>query len=412
MQPKRIVIVTGAHLCRNPRVVKEAKTLGEAGYEVSVVAPLTSDSLMDDDAAILANAPFDRVVSLDVRESRGLRGRFGRARRRIANEINHRTGAELSDELGYGVRAALRKARSIDADLFIGHQETGAWVCWKLMQEGRRVAADLEDWYSRDLLPEAQRGRPVRLLDRCERDLVRNASYVVTTSNAMADSMADAYGKRPDVVYNAFPFADRASIDGLRKDRLDDRPSLFWFSQTIGPGRGLEALVDAVRALDLPVQLHLRGNVEGDYKRSLLARFGDSSNHDLLFHALVPPPELLSRIAEHDVGFALEDEEPPSRDLTITNKILQYLQGGLAVVATPTSGQREVFEHSDGAVTLSPPTERDLSQVIQRLLADQGRLGSARMAALDLARTCFCWEMQADRLLALVDGSLRSSVHR
>ena len=38
MNTKKILILTSAHLCRNPRVVKEATTLGAAGYDVTVMS--------------------------------------------------------------------------------------------------------------------------------------------------------------------------------------------------------------------------------------------------------------------------------------------------------------------------------------------------------------------------------------
>jgi glycosyltransferase involved in cell wall biosynthesis len=411
MRQTRIVIVTGAHLCRNPRVVKEAHALGEAGYDVSVLAPLTQDELIEDDAAILEGAPFRRVVSCDVRPSSGFRSTIGRGTRRLALEANRHIGLQRPEELGYGVRAALKKARALNADYYMGHQEVGAWVCWKLMEEGRAVGADLEDWYSRDLLPEHRAGRPVELLERVEHDLVLHARHVTTTSNAMADAMAEAYGRRPEVVYNAFPWADREQMDGLRKDRLpDDRPSLFWFSQTIGPGRGLEELVDAVRGLEVPVQLHLRGNVDPAYRDSLLARLGASSPHDLRFHSLVSPSELLSRIAEHDIGLALELSEPPSRDLTITNKILQYLQGGLAVVATASRGQEEVATFSSGAVRLCDGSPEELARELHTLLTDVKRLTEARRYGLDAARQVFSWEVQQGKLLELVSESVQKPI--
>jgi glycosyltransferase involved in cell wall biosynthesis len=403
VQSNRIVIITGAHLCRNPRVVKEAQALGEAGYDVSVLAPLTQDELMEDDTAILEGASFRRVVSCDVRPSSGFQSTIGRGTRRLALEANRRLGLQLPEELGYGVRASLRRARAMDADYYIGHQEVGAWVCWKLMKEGRAVGADLEDWYSRDLLPENRVGRPVELLDRVEGDLVCRARHVTTTSNAMADAMAEAYGRRPEVIYNAFPWADREHMDGSRKDRLpDDRPSLFWFSQTIGPGRGLEELIDAVRSLEVRVQLHLRGNVDRAYRDSLLARLGSSSPHAIRFHSLVSPGELLSRIAEHDIGLALELREPPSRDLTITNKILQYLQGGLAVVGTDTLGQREVATTAVGAVRLCTGTPSELVTELNMLLKDVKLLKEARLAGLEAARQAFSWETQQSYLLGLV----------
>jgi glycosyltransferase involved in cell wall biosynthesis len=405
----KIVIVTGAHLCRNPRVVKEATTLGAAGYDVSVLAPLASDELMDDDAEILKGAPYKRIVSCDVRPSAGVGSTLGRGIRRLAHEGNRRLGLSLPEELGYGVRASLRKARALNADYYIGHQEVGAWVCWKLMREGRAVGADLEDWYSRDLLPENRAGRPVALLDRCEGDLVREARHVVTTSNAMADAMAEAYGRRPDVIYNAFPWTDRDSIDGLRNDRLDDdRPSLFWFSQTIGPGRGLEELVRALNHIESQVQLHLRGNADREYADHLGGLLKGGPYHTLIIHPLVSPKEILSRIVEHDIGFALEPAEPDNKDLTVSNKIFHYLQAGLAVVATPTAGQREVAMHAYGGVTLAGGEERDLAQAIQQLLLDRERLAQAKMNALKAARSVFCWEMESQKLLALVDRAINT----
>ena len=54
-------------------------------------------------------------------------------------------------------------------------------------------------------------------------------------------------------------------------------------------------------------------------------------------------------IATYDVGLALEPNTPLNKDLTISNKILQYLNAGLAVFATPTQGQREVLSHEASA---------------------------------------------------------------
>lgn len=404
---KHVVIITGAHLCRNPRVVKEATALGNAGYKVTVVAPVLEDALMDVDAEILEVAPYARVISADVRDSRGLRGRVGRIHKRLANEINYRARTQLPDELGYGVRAALGKARSLDADLYIGHQEVGAWVAWKLMSEGRRVAADLEDWYSRDLLPEAIKGRPNKLLNRCEGDLVREAAYVTTTSKAMADAMERAYGRRPDVVYNAFPWADREQLDGLRWARHDDdRPSLFWFSQTIGPGRGLEMLIDALADVTQPVQLHLQGNLVPEFDSKLLERLDANSVHSIDFHPLVAPGELLSRIAEHDIGLALEPSVPLNKELTISNKILQYLLGGLAVVATPTAGQKEVSALAGDGVLHTERTAGDLAECITSLIGSPERLRRAKRLSLQAAESVFSWEVQEEVLLRLVSTSL------
>ena len=141
--------------------------------------------------------------------------------------------------------------------------------------------------------------------------------------------------QQPTVVYNAFPWSDRESIDGLFKDRRDRRlPSIHWFSQTLGHGRGLEDLIAALPLLKHEAEIHLRGKPVSGFENWLAHRVPEAWRGRIKVHGLVSNAELLSRIAEHDIGFAGETPLIRSKDLTVSNKILYYLLAGLAVVAS------------------------------------------------------------------------------
>ncbi len=404
----RIAIATGAHLCRNPRVVKEATALRDAGHDAVVLGPALDEALVEEDARLAREGGFEHRFVVDVR--RGARGRERhRLVRRAATEAVARLGWERPEALGYGVRRTLDAARAERADLTIGHQEIGVYVAAQLGREGRRVGADIEDWHSEDQLQSAAT-RPRRLLRASETALVREAAHVTTTSQALADALAKAAGARtPAVLYNAFPWADRAALDGRAVDRPagGERASLHWVSQTVGQGRGLSTLCEALAAVARPVDLHLRGRTSAEDEAWLRARFPAAPGHRLLLHGLVPPGKLLSRIAEHDVGLALEEYEPPSRNLTVTNKILHYLLAGLAVVATDTAGQREVAAQAPGAVALCRGGDADsLAAALNTLLAAPEALGTARAAALDAAEATFSWERQVPVLLESIERAL------
>lgn len=402
-----ICLVSGAHSCRNPRVVKEANALSNAGYDVVVVRPVLSDALEQEDQALTTDAVWETVHSVDLRV--WMAGTVARLQGKAGTQLTA-WGWERPEALGYGMHATLRQARDLQADLYIGHQEVGAWVVWRLMQEGYRVGADIEDWYSRDLLPEARSGRPLRLLHRIEGDLLRHAPHVTTTSHVMAEAMATVYrAPKPTVIYNAFPWNDREAIDGryIDRDPADKRPSLHWVSQTIGPGRGLEDLCKALTQVNTPVQVHLRGQCRAAYREQLTQAFPEHKGHSLFLHALVPPAQLLSRIAEHDFGLALEDYTPPSRNLTVTNKILHYLLGGLAVLATDTAGQKEVARAAPAAVVTFPADDPTaMADALNRLLERPEAVPQARRAARAAARDTFCWEQQAPTLVRSVRSSL------
>lgn len=398
----RIAIVTGAHLCRNPRVVKEADALTAAGYEVTVLGPVLSPEIDEIDRVLLASRPWRREVTVDLST---LPGYLDRVRRRAGMETVRRVGHQSPDALGYGLRVALRKAVSLQPDLVIGHQEVGLWVASRMRRRGFTAGVDFEDWYSRDLLPEARVGRPVALLEDLEREMLSHGDPVFTTSDAMGAAMAAALGGRcPVTIYNAFPWADRDTIDGRSVDRSDrGRRALYWVSQTVGPGRGLDLLLRALARVKTPLDVHVRGSRSPETQLWLERTFPRSSGHRLYLHDLVPPGELLSRLTEHDIGLALEEASPPSRDLTITNKILHYLLGGLAVIATATQGQREVARLAPGAVRLlEAGTEEELATHIEELVESPTAMQRCRDAAVRAAEQVFCWERQESRLVAAV----------
>ena len=182
----------------------------------------------------------------------------------------------------------------------------------------------------------------------------------------MSDALSNEFGCFPPaVVYNAFPWADRRALDGRKLDRQDlTVRSIHWFSQTLGPGRGLEDLLSALPLLQHDVEVHLRGNPSNGLASWLGVRTPKRWLKRIVLHHPVSPAELLSRIAEHDIGFAGETTNIRSRDLTVTNKILYYL----------------------------------LAAALER----------AKAAALAAAEQTFCWERQENVLLDSVARALSS----
>ena len=62
MARHKILILTSAHLCRNPRVVKEATALGSAGHDVTVMSISVQQRFERMDRELMRGLPFKRVV--------------------------------------------------------------------------------------------------------------------------------------------------------------------------------------------------------------------------------------------------------------------------------------------------------------------------------------------------------------
>lgn len=403
MIPSRILIVSGAALSRNPRVLKEAAALAGAGHAVTVLTLRNHVAAEACDREIMATARFQRIV-LDVTQVPGASpaGIFlRRARSTTARWMASWLGRESLETIGPAAEL-LAIARRQTADLVIGHTELGLWVTARLLAEGRKVAADFEDWHSEDLSPADRTGRPVRLLRATECALLRGAAYATTTSEALAGALQQAGGgRRPVVITNSSPLQP-APRDGPP----GEPPAFFWFSQTLGPGRGLGEFLTAWERMTVPSRVVLVGEDRSGYRDRLRSRVTGSRRMLLEFADLVPPGALPALIARHDVGLALENTASRSRDLTITNKILQYLNAGLAVVATATDGQREVLSRAPeaGLFLLSDPAAN--AALLDQMLRDKTRLQAQQRAARGLAESHYCWEREQPVLLGLVEQAL------
>lgn len=412
-----VSLLSGNHLCHNPRVVKEALALAGAGCHVVVLGAWLDGGLQVRDRALLETLPFRFQPVLDLVTEAGRTNPHWlayRLRNRLGSLAFQVLGLANRWQFGYASGAMLSQARSSRSSLFIAHSEAGMLAAVDLIKRGVRVGVDLEDWFSEDLLPEARRSRPVGLLRRLEMTLLQRGVHATCPSRAMSQALADEFGCQPPVVvYNAFPWSDRKTLKAECLDRRDRRlPSVHWYSQTIGQGRGLEDLFAALPYLAQPVEVHLRGQPALGFDDWLERQIPSGWQERVFVHSIVSNEELLSRIAEHDIGFAGEMTYSRSRDLTVTNKILHYLLGGLAVVASDTRGQREVAELALAAVGVEPvllyPSGDPLALAarINQLLASRERLAQAKAAALVAAERTFCWERQAPVLIESVRAAL------
>jgi glycosyltransferase involved in cell wall biosynthesis len=213
----------------------------------------------------------------------------------------------------------------------------------------------------------------------------------------------------PRVIYNSFPSEERPLPSGRNRDRIDGSvPSIVWFSQTIGPGRGLEALVAALDGIDEPFELHIRGTARPGYREALLDGASERLRSRIHFHARVPQDELLSRLAEHDIGYCGELSDCRNHDLTIANKAFEYMRAGLAIVASDTTGQVEVARRAPSALRLFRQEDvADLTRQIRALLLDPDELARSKGAARQALRDCFGWAAQK----ATIQDLARAAIH-
>jgi glycosyltransferase involved in cell wall biosynthesis len=409
-----VVIVTPTYLSSNPRVVKEAEALAAAGLHVAAV--FSQGPAMwarPEDVTVSAGRPWQAVAHSWSWSVPGERATYAwsTARYHLARRVWRPGPLWLTTRAECRTYPELARAASrLKAALYVGHYPEGlAAAGVAARRHDAHLAYDAEDLHS-DEDPQTPAGdaRRSRVM-QIERAHLSRCAYVSAVSDGVAAALSQRYGvAQPLVVHNTFPWADRETLDGCRKDRRSDVPTVYWYSQVIGPDRGLQ---DAIRALGLvrsPFELHVRG-FHGDEMASRIRALAEEAGiaNRVILHQRVNPAELLSRTAEHDIGLALEQPVSANRLLTVTNKMFFYMLAGLAVVATDTPGQRRIADQTPGVVRVYTPGDHlALAHILERLLSDPTALAAQRARALDAARDRWNWETEQVALVRAVNETI------
>jgi glycosyltransferase involved in cell wall biosynthesis len=248
----------------------------------------------------------------------------------------------------------------------------------------------------------------VRLI---EKNYLPHCDYISVPSEGIAHWLERDYAiSLPLVLYNVFPLylADGMSAPRMRPENPNLK--LHWFSQTIGPGRGIEEAVEAAGLLGPGVELHLRGNPSKGYQETL-ERMALQHKAALTLHAQVDHDVLIGAMQGFDVGLALERPEHTNYSLTVTNKIFSYLLAGMAVAATDTPGQREVLKEFPSAGFLYPGgSPSALAEGLRKWLLDRYALREAQQAAWDAAREKYCWDVEQEKFRRVIESGQRLSI--
>lgn len=392
LENKTIAILIGGHLANAPRVQKEAAALRKAGAKVNVFGTWSNEILAREDLAISKGLDVNFFAVVNYCEKKNF---IVRVKQKLSYLLFSRFGIVTPRIFGTGAPELLRAASKLRADFTMVHSEAGLWVAKKLLQDKYRVGVDFEDWFSQDLSEADRKSRPVKEIQALERYLLKNAYCCFATTQAMASALANDAGTTtlPSVIPNCFPSSGRQdAVNHPGDHRPADLVSFYWFSQTIGPGRGLEALARALPLLHGEWQLAIRGDLRG-YGDWFNDNFPKDLRERIKLIEIVPNSELLARTMSHDVGLALEIPFCPSRDLTATNKIFEYLRAGLAVIATNTAGQHEVMMACpEAGEVVEPDDEVSLAAAMQKMIDHPELLRERKTSSMHAGEEAWAWE--------------------
>jgi glycosyltransferase involved in cell wall biosynthesis len=414
-ESKRIVLLTPGHVSTNPRLVKEADALAEAGYDVNVIAADFITWAQQADRSFTSRPwkveqtlPFGPLAPLSRRIVQHARQRL--ARIMIKAGVRQETVIRAAwHPIAPDLVAAAQRHR---ADLYIAHYPAALPAAAIAARNyGRQYAFDAEDFHPGNWPDDHKYASERSLLRAIEGRYLEGCAYVTAASPGIADAYTQTYRiSRPTVVLNVFPRM-QAPCSPTPAGVAAPAPSVYWFSQTIGPNRGLECLVRAIARTRSQPHIYLRGVPATGFLEQLLAIAAERGVTDRI-HVLPPaiPSEMERLAAAYDVGFSGEPGHTANNRRALGNKLFSYILAGVPIVMSDVPAHHVFAAQTGGAVYLYKVDDADdLSTKIDKLLCNPEALAVARAVAFHLGQTRFNWEMEKKFLLSIVSKVLSRS---
>lgn len=402
---KNITLITTGQPATTPRLVKEAESLAGLGYSVNVIYSFYESWADAYDKQIIERHPSiylmcgghpdrEKWLYLKTRLRQKLYGLLFKifpVRFFAANAIG-RTFKES---------AALAAAQQ--SDLYIAHNLAALPAAVSAARRcGAKVVYDAEDLNSAQF--ESNKDDGYRLNKYIEEQYFPFVTYFTAASPLIASNYKKMYEYiSPVVVNNVFPRTDRPPMDPPG----DAQPlKLFWFSQTIGPDRGLEQAIVAIGISEIDVRFELWGHCTAGYRDMLNATASANGlkPDQLIIHKPVAPDDIFEIASNFDIGLAGETGHSLNREICLTNKIFTYIQCGLAVLASDTAAQSLfLMQYPAAGLLYKKDSANDLADRLKAYDADRAALTETKRYNYTLGQTSLNWETESRSFLQLIE---------
>lgn len=394
-----ILFISAGSIANNPRLYKEVFLAHSQGMKVGCVccdydgwsASIEKQRYKELSEVNFSVAHFSRNYFLHWLTAAAAQGFCRKIRRFFPERIWINSVAD--DRRSLAVFLALPKERY---DLVVAHSLAAFPAALSYAARHRIPCGfDVEDFHPGEgMLPDSEYGRVrAKLLQA----LLPHTAYFTYASPLIGEEVKRLLSQerlpRSEYIRNCFsreffPYREPAFGGPIR---------LVWFSQTIGPGRGLEPLLSSTAKFSGGFEVTLIGAGQEAFCADLIARYGD-------FLRILPPlPEerLYPELCNHDIGLALEVSLSDfNRKICLTNKIFAYLQAGLFILATETPTQRDFLAGHPDCGILCNVDEAAIVAGLKFLLDNMDEIRRKKRFRHE-ASSAFCMEEENRKLLAV-----------
>lgn len=378
-------MVVVSNIRRDSRVYREAKTLVDNGYKVTVISfneDRKSVGLEDIEGIKVIEIPFKGFEHKFI---------FYRRFRNLLYRIKFRI--ILYKEV-FSIKANIYHAHNINTLL-------ATFLAAKLRKKPLILDAH-ELWTeqapeTKDIFHKIDRiwGRLL------EKFLINRANRVITVNESIAQVLASRHHiPVPITLMNCAYTLPEVRSDKLRQ-RLslnDNKKIILYQGGYCCETRALENLVLSAQFISNGI-LVLMGFGNTQKLESIIKEKGLDAK--VKISNPVPYKEIHGYISSADIGVIPFLNNSLNNYLATPNKLFEYLMAGVAIATSDFPEIRKVIENSSAGKFFDPLDPKDIARAINEIIEDEEKLENMKKNARQSALTKYNWEIESKKLVEL-----------
>lgn len=407
MSRKKVCMAVTNNFTYDTRVYREAKTLSDNGFVVTVVAT------RDQNERLPGEENIDGIKVIRIEKSPKARGAF-----KIIKKVRR-----LPDIIFYGsanyqpfLKALINEKADVyhahDLDTLLASYQASQINKSKLVYDSHEIYLETRKSALKYLLAKKDyTGLLMGLLTTLnfiftERKFIKKADRVITVNESIASFLQKKYNlsKKPLVLMNCNELNDIKPSKLLHSQlNIDNNKRIILYQGLLSPGRGLKETVEAMKYIEnKEVGLVFMGH--GALKNEL-EEFIDrlKLNNRVFITKTVLPKELPARIASADLGIIPYENISLNNYYSTPNKIFEYLVAGVPFIVSDFPELSKFVDQGVG-YTFDPEKPREIANAIDKVFSNEKILNEMKNRAKMLAKSRYNWGMESKKLLGVYEA--------
>ena len=232
-----------------------------------------------------------------------------------------------------------------------------------------------------------------------EKAFIHKPDAIICVSDGIADEVAKRYSIPEDkfTIISNYPYSYDGVIDLDRKSDTNNLKFVYSGAISIETIENLLFAIRDISGLSLYLQVYGTGNSYEKIKQLVRdPRIGNKVN----FLPLVAPERINGVISKYDVAFNLptNPKNKMAYRYSSSNKMYQYLSAGLPILCSNLEIYETDFVDNGVAISVEASNVASIANGIQRFINNPDIIKPMRKKAIDLSKTIFNWETQEKKL--------------